>query len=61
MKNIKGIITKEIQNSITPLAALELLKEGNKRFVSNLKANRDLLQQANQTRDGQWPFATILS
>lgn len=61
MKNIKGIITQEIQDSITPLAALEILKEGNKRFVNNLKANRDLLQQANQTRNGQWPFATILS
>ncbi|MCC7324371.1 MAG: hypothetical protein IT358_11100, partial [Gemmatimonadaceae bacterium] len=41
--------------------ALEFLREGNRRFVNNLKANRDLLQQANLTRDGQWPFATILS
>lgn len=23
--------------------------------------NRNLLQQVNETRDGQWPFATILS
>lgn len=46
---------------MTPQRALELLQEGNLRFVSNLKANRDLLQQANLTRDGQWPFATILS
>lgn len=29
--------------------------------MRNLKANRDLLQQANETRDGQWPFATVLS
>jgi len=41
--------------------ALDFLIEGNRRFVSNLKANRDLLQQVNETRDGQWPFATILS
>jgi carbonic anhydrase len=53
--------TKETQDSTTPLRALELLREGNARFVNNLKANRDLLQQANQTRDGQWPFATVLS
>lgn len=46
---------------MTPQRALELLQEGNLRFISNLKANRDLLQQANLTRDGQWPFATILS
>ena len=53
--------TKETQASTTPRRALELLQEGNTRFVSNLKANRDLLQQANETREGQWPFATILS
>jgi carbonic anhydrase len=51
----------ETQASITPTRALELLKEGNQRFVSNLKVNRNLLQQANETRDGQWPFAVILS
>jgi carbonic anhydrase len=52
---------KEIQNAITPRKALNLLKEGNSRFMFNLKANRDLLQQVNDTRDGQWPFATVLS
>ena len=54
-------LTKEIQAAITPAKALELLKEGNKRFVNNLKANRNLLQQANETSDGQHPFAVILS
>ncbi len=53
--------TKETQASTTPQRALEFLKEGNARFVNNLKANRDLLRQANETRDGQWPFATVLS
>lgn len=53
--------TSETQASITPVRAIEFLKEGNERFVNNLKANRDLLQQANETRDGQWPFAVILS
>lgn len=54
-------LTKEMQDSITPKMALEILKEGNKRFVNNLKANRNLLQQANETSDGQHPFAVILS
>jgi len=54
-------LTKEMQAAITPNMALELLKEGNKRFVNNLKANRNLLQQANETSDGQHPFAVILS
>lgn len=53
--------TSETQSTITPARALEFLKEGNQRFVSNLRINRNLLQQANDTRDGQWPFATIVS
>ncbi|MBK7573322.1 MAG: carbonic anhydrase [Bacteroidia bacterium] len=53
--------TKETRDKLTPRIALEILKEGNERFVKNLKANRNLLEQVNATRDGQWPFATILS
>jgi carbonic anhydrase len=54
-------LTKEMQHSISPSMALDLLKEGNRRFVNNLKINRNLLQQANETSDGQHPFAVILS
>lgn len=54
-------LTKEMQAAITPEMALELLKEGNNRFINNLKENRNLLQQANETSDGQHPFAVILS
>lgn len=54
-------LNKEIQAEITPRKALELLQEGNSRFVNNLKLHRNLLEQVNDTRDGQWPFATILS
>lgn len=54
-------LTKEMQAAITPSMAINLLKEGNKRFVNNLKINRNLLQQANETSDGQHPFAVILS
>jgi carbonic anhydrase len=53
--------TSETQATITPARALDLLKEGNQRFVNNLRVNRNLLQQANETRDGQWPFATVVS
>lgn len=53
--------TKETQTTTTPRMALQFLREGNYRFVNNLKAHRDLLQQVNETRDGQFPFATILS
>ncbi len=53
--------TKETQASLTPEKALNFLKEGNLRFQQNLKANRNLLQQVNETGDGQFPFAAILS
>src|SRR3954453_1299273 len=54
-------LTQELQEKITPQQALEILQEGNIRFVQNLKVNRNLLEQVNDTRDGQWPFAVILS
>ena len=53
--------TKETQDKLTPAKALEILADGNKRFVNNLKANRDLLSQVNETSEGQHPFAIILS
>lgn len=54
-------LTKEMQATVTPHQAIELLKEGNKRFVNNLKVNRNLLQQVNETSGGQYPLAVILS
>lgn len=53
--------TKETQSTMTPEKSIEFLKEGNQRFQNNLKANRNLLEQVNDTSDGQFPFATILS
>jgi len=53
--------TKKSQGKITPEIALTYLKEGNQRFLNNLKINRNLLQQANQTSKDQFPFAAILS
>lgn len=54
-------LTKEIQESLSPEQCIQLLKDGNQRFVNNLKFNRNLLQQVNETSDGQHPFAVILS
>lgn len=53
--------TRETQATMTPEKALQYLKEGNIRFQKNLKANRNLLEQVNDTAEGQFPFATILS
>ncbi|MBX9853471.1 MAG: carbonic anhydrase [Cytophagaceae bacterium] len=54
-------LTKEMQAALTPAKAIEILKKGNERFINNLKANRNLLQQVNETSEGQHPFAVILS
>ena len=53
--------SKETQSKLTPELALKILRDGNQRFVQNLKANRNLLQQVNDLSNGQFPFATILS
>ncbi|USQ14471.1 carbonic anhydrase [Legionella lytica] len=54
-------IGKKEQHNITPDQAIDLLHKGNQRFIQNLRFNRNLLQQVNETADGQFPFATILS
>lgn len=54
-------LTKEMQANLSPEKAVQLLKDGNQRFVDNLKFNRNFLQQVNETSDGQYPFAVILS
>lgn len=53
--------TKETQSTLTPEKSLQFLKEGNQRFQDNLNAHRNLLEQVNDTSEGQFPFATILS
>lgn len=53
--------TRDTQSTTTPERALEFLREGNYRFVNNLKTNRNLLKQVNETRDGQFPIAAILT
>ncbi|MET0635955.1 MAG: carbonic anhydrase family protein [Chitinophagaceae bacterium] len=53
--------TKEFQQNLTPETAFEVLVDGNKRFVNNLKLNRNLLDQMEATAAGQFPFAAVLS
>jgi len=54
-------LTKEIQDSITAESALQLLIDGNKRFLGKNQANRDLNKQVKETSQGQFPFAVVLS
>ena len=53
--------SKETQSQISPIHAVELLKEGNSRFVSQKFINRDFKEQIQQTSTGQYPFASIVS
>ncbi|MDB4088781.1 carbonic anhydrase family protein [Flavobacteriales bacterium] len=53
--------TKEIQDSQTPSGVLEMLKDGNKRFIANDKSPRDLNGQVLETATGQFPHAVVLS
>jgi carbonic anhydrase len=53
--------TKIFRESVTPTQAIELLKEGNQRFLNNIKRHRDNLQLVNETKDEQHPVAVVLS
>lgn len=53
--------SKEYLQHLTPFQGYELLVEGNKRFINNLNNNHDHLEMINETREGQFPFAVILS
>ncbi len=54
-------LTGEAQAAITPARALEMLKEGNGRFVGGDSVDRNLLAQVKQTSKGQFPVAAIVS
>ncbi len=53
--------SKEYLLNLTPYQGYELLVDGNIRFIKNLKTDRDHLEMINETREGQYPFAVILS
>jgi len=53
--------SREYLHNLTPYQGYELLLEGNKRFINNLRKDHDHLELINQTREGQYPFAVILS
>ncbi len=53
-------MTQEVQEAITPAKALEMLKEGNERFVEGKMIQRDLMSLVSQTATGQYPYAVVL-
>ena len=53
--------TKITQDSLTPQLALQILVQGNERFIQNKQTQRNLKDQVLETSKGQFPFAVILS
>ena len=53
--------TKESQAAMTPAKALTALKDGNKRFVAGKSVQKDLPAKVKASKDGQYPFAVVLS
>ncbi|QLZ69952.1 carbonic anhydrase [Legionella sp. PC1000] len=54
-------LTQAKQQKLTPKQALQRLKEGNQRFLTNTQMSRDYLAQAHQSSYGQYPFAVVLN
>ncbi len=54
-------LTQQSRDALSPMEIIDVLRKGNERFQNNLKANRNLLQQVNETSDGQHPMAMVLS
>lgn len=53
--------SKEYLDNLSPSKCYKILVEGNQRFVSNLSTDHDHLEMVNETREGQYPFAVVLS
>jgi|TARA_B110000879_G_scaffold184919_1_gene244910 carbonic anhydrase len=56
-----SVTTKEIQSKSSALEVLQILKEGNQRFVNQDPKSRNLLDQVNTTSTGQFPLAVVIS
>ena len=55
------VSTREVQAALNPGRVLQLLREGNERFVSGRRLHRDLARQVDATSEGQHPMAVVLS
>jgi carbonic anhydrase len=55
-----AVYTKDRQRSVSPGAAIDLLKAGNERFVTGKSIHCNLIEQVKATADGQAPFAAVI-
>jgi len=59
-RDLTKALTKETQAALTPEGVIQLLKDGNARFLEGKALERDFLGQVKQTAEGQFPMAAIL-
>ena len=59
-RDLSAALTAETQASLTPMEVVQLLKDGNERFVEDRPLERDFLGQVRQTAGGQYPMAAVL-
>lgn len=52
--------TQSTQAEMSPAEALDMLKQGNARFVDGKMLDRDLMDQVEATSSGQYPFGVVL-
>lgn len=53
--------SREVQGSLTPQRVLQILQDGNSRFLNGTRLTRDLGRQVDATAAGQFPMAVVLS
>ena len=59
-RDLTAPLTAETQASLSPMDVLQLLKDGNQRFLNDQALERNFLSQVEATSTGQFPMAAIL-
>ena len=58
---VAATMTAELQNTLTPALAIDMLKQGNRRFLEQQFLQRNYLDQVEKTSSGQYPIAAVVS
>lgn len=53
-------LNAESQAKLTPTEVVQLMKDGNQRFLDNKPLERNFMEQIKSTSGGQYPMATVL-
>ncbi|WP_022836088.1 carbonic anhydrase family protein [Salisaeta longa] len=59
-RDLAAPLTAETQAALSPTEVIQLLKDGNQRFINGEALERDFMAQVRQTAEGQYPMAAIL-